>query len=95
LGINQSVEKVMQLIKGESSYWINQNPDLFPNLKGKKFEWQSEFFALSVSESILKRVRNYIKNQEVHHCKKSFDDEYEKIREVFKNGVTGETKTSD
>ncbi len=53
-GINQSVEKVMQLIKGESSYWINHNPDLFPNLKGKKFEWQSEFFALSVSESILK-----------------------------------------
>jgi REP element-mobilizing transposase RayT len=39
LGINQSVEKVMQLIKGESSYWINQNPDLFPNLKGKRFEW--------------------------------------------------------
>jgi REP element-mobilizing transposase RayT len=69
LGINQSVEKVMQLIKGESSYWINKNPNLFPNLKGKRFEWQSEFFALSVSESILKRVRNYIKNQEAHHCK--------------------------
>lgn len=83
LGINQSVEKVMQLIKGESSYWINQNPDLFPNLKGKRFEWQSEFFALSVSESILKRVRNYIKNQESHHSKKPFGEEYDKIKKVF------------
>ncbi len=83
LGINQSVEKVMQLIKGESSYWINKNTDLFPNLKGEKFEWQSEYFALSVSESILKRVRNYIKNQENHHRKKSFGEEYDKIREVF------------
>ena len=90
LGINQSVEKVMQLIKGESSYWINQNPDLFPNLKGKRFEWQSEFFALSVSESILKRVRNYIKNQEAHHCKKSFEDEYVQIRNVFKKEDTSD-----
>lgn len=73
----------MQLIKGESSYWINKNPDLFQNLKGKRFEWQSEFFALSVSESILKRVRNYIKNQENHHRKKPFGEEYDKIKEVF------------
>ena len=68
----------------------NKNPDLFPNLKGKKFEWQSEFFALSVSESILKRVRNYIKNQEAHHSKKSFEDEYVQIRNVFKKEDTSD-----
>jgi putative transposase len=88
LGINQSVEKVMQLIKGESSYWINKNTDLFPNLKGEKFEWQSEYFALSVSESILKRVLNYIKNQENHHRKKSFGEEYDEIKGIFENEST-------
>jgi putative transposase len=78
----------MQLIKGESSYWINKNIDLFPNLKGEKFEWQSEYFALSVSESILKRVLNYIKNQENHHRKKSFGEEYDEIKGIFENEST-------
>lgn len=76
LKVNQSVDKVMQLIKGESSFWINKNSHLFPNLKGRKFEWQDEYFALSVSQSILNRVRNYIKNQEEHHNVKSFKEEY-------------------
>ena len=63
LNINQSVDKVMQLIKGESSFWINKNRHLFPNLKGRKFEWQDEYFALSVSESVVYKVRNYIKEE--------------------------------
>jgi hypothetical protein len=49
----------MQLIKGESSYWINKE-----QLLNRKFEWQDEYFAVSVSESMLDKVRNYIKNQE-------------------------------
>lgn len=64
----------MQLIKGESSFWINQQ-----KLTKTKFQWQSEYFAVSVSESILDKVRKYIKNQEEHHKKKSFQDEYEKF----------------
>ena len=83
LGVNQSVDKVMQLIKGESSFWINKNKHLFPNLKGRKFEWQDEYFALSVSESVLNRVRNYIKNQEEHHKKKTFKNEYDEIIEKY------------
>lgn len=59
------------LIKGESSYWINKN-----KLTRTKFEWQDEYIALSVSESFVKKVRNYISNQEKHHIKKSFTDEY-------------------
>jgi len=82
--INQSVDKIMQLIKGESSYWINKNNHLFPNLSGKKFEWQDEYFALSVSESILPRVRNYIKNQESHHKKRTFKSEYDEIIDKYK-----------
>jgi REP element-mobilizing transposase RayT len=74
LGANQTIEKVMQLIKGESSFWINKE-----KLTKEKFQWQSEYFAVSVSESILDKVRNYIKNQENHHAKKTFQEEYEEF----------------
>lgn len=84
LGVNQSIEKIMQLIKGESSFWINKNKHLFPNLEGRRFEWQEEYFALSVSESVLDKVRNYIRNQEAHHQKKDFKQEYDEIIEKFK-----------
>lgn len=62
------------LIKGESSYWINKN-----KLTSTKFEWQDEYIALSVSESIVEKVRKYISNQEQHHIKKSFTDEYKEF----------------
>ena len=65
------IGKVVQLIKGESSFWINKN-----NLTVEKFHWQDGYFAVSVSESIIEQVRNYIKNQETHHLKKTFSDEY-------------------
>ena len=83
LNINQSVDKIMQLIKGESSFWINKNTNLFPSMKGRKFEWQDEYFALSVSESVVNKVRNYIKNQEEHHKKKTFKEEYDEIIEKY------------
>jgi REP element-mobilizing transposase RayT len=83
LNINQSVDKVMQLIKGESSFWINKNRHLFPNLKARKFEWQDEYFTLSVSESVVDKVRNYIKSQEEHHKKKTFKEEYDEIIEKY------------
>lgn len=74
LSTNQTIEKVMQLIKGESSFWINQQ-----KLTETKFQWQSEYFAVSVSESILDKTRNYIKNQEKHHSRKSFREEYKEF----------------
>jgi REP element-mobilizing transposase RayT len=72
LGTDQTIEKIMQLIKVESSFWINKN-----RLCKTKFEWQNEYFAVSVSESNLPSVRKYIANQETHHRTKSFDDEFE------------------
>lgn len=62
LRADQTIQKVMKLIKGESSFWINKN-----NLTKEKFEWQDEYFAASVSDSMLDNVREYIKNQEEHH----------------------------
>lgn len=49
-----------------------------------KFEWQDEYFAVSVSESILERVRNYIKNQEQHHSKQTFEEEYNEFMTKYK-----------
>ena len=74
LGVDQNIQKVIQLIKGESSFWINKN-----ELTKDKFQWQEEYFAVSVSESILDKVREYIKNQEEHHKKKSFQEEYDEF----------------
>lgn len=78
LSSNQNIEKVAQLIKGESSFWINKN-----SLTIEKFHWQDGYFAVSVSESIIEQVRNYIKNQETHHLKKTFSDEYLDIMKKY------------
>lgn len=45
----------MPLIKGESSFWINKN-----QLTKAKFEWQDEYFAVYVSESLVDKVRDYL-----------------------------------
>jgi len=62
----------MQLIKGESSFWINKN-----KLTKLKFGWQDEYFVVSVNQTTLPSVRKYIADQEMHHKNVSFDDEFE------------------
>ncbi|MEO5911812.1 MAG: IS200/IS605 family transposase [Pelobium sp.] len=94
LGVDQTIQKTMQLIKGESSFWINKQGILNDIYKYEKFEWQDEYFASSVSYSMIEKVRNYIKNQEDHHKKKSFEKEYEEFIEKydfekFKDGEFG------
>ena len=78
LGRNQTLSKVMQLVKGESAFWFNKQ-----NFIKSKLEWQDEYFAGSVSPSAINRVRNYIKNQEAHHLKKTFQQEYDELIEKF------------
>jgi len=72
LGLNAdvSISKTIQLIKGETSYWINKK-----SLVKTRFEWADEYYAVSVSESKLDDVRKYINNQEEHHRKKTFGEE--------------------
>ncbi len=72
LSTDQTLEKIMQLIKGESSFWINKM-----KLTKTRFEWQDEYFVVSVNESSLDGVRKYIGNQEEHHRKVGFDVEFE------------------
>jgi len=78
LGADQTMRQLMQLIKGESSHWINKE-----KLLHETFEWQDEYFAVSVSESMVDKVRDYIKNQESHHAQKTWNDEYNKLIEKY------------
>ena len=72
LGTEQTISKLAMLIKGESSFWVNKQ-----KIIKDKFEWQDEYIALSVSESAIDKVRQYILNQDDHHKKKSFMQEYD------------------
>jgi REP element-mobilizing transposase RayT len=76
LGREQTISQVAQLIKGESSFWINQN-----KLTTGKFMWQDDYWAVSVSESHVQQTRGYINKQEEHHSQKTFSQEVE----VFTN----------
>ena len=86
LNADQTIANTIQLIKGESSYWINKN-----KLTPQKFEWQDDYFAVSVSESGIDKVRDCIKNQEEHHKKKTFQQEYDEFMERYGFALTRST----
>lgn len=71
---DQTIAKVSQLLKGESSYWVNDQ-----NIVNGKFEWQDEYIAVSVSESMVDKMREYIRNQKEHHRTKTFNEEYQEF----------------
>ena len=81
LGKSQSLQQIMQLIKGESSHWINKE-NILEN-KRIKFNWQEEYFAVSVSESVVEKVRKYIENQEEHHSNKTYQQEYDAFIKTY------------
>lgn len=89
LGTEQTIAKTAMLIKGESSFWVNKL-----NLLNTKFEWQDEYIALSVSYSASDKVKTYILNQEEHHRKKTFSEEYEAFLEAI-NLETVSAKAND
>ena len=78
LGSDQPISKVAQLIKGESSWWINKK-----KLMDAKFVWQDDYWAVSVSESHIPAVREYIKTQEEHHRVKSFAEEIDEFMNKY------------
>ena len=66
-----SLSDVLRTVKTNSSRWVHEE---FPSLR--KFAWQTGFGAFSVSYGHLERVRNYIANQQEHHRRKTFQEEY-------------------
>lgn len=78
LNADMSISKQMQLIKGESAFWMNRN-----SILKTKFAWADGYFAASVSENSLHKVRQYIQGQEEHHRKITFTDEYNHFLKEF------------
>jgi putative transposase len=70
------LSKIMQKIKGNSSKWINTQ-----GILKDRFSWQDGYGAFSVSESQVPVVVRYVKEQEAHHRKLSFKDEFTQILE--------------
>jgi putative transposase len=68
---NVSVSNTIYELKRGSSLFINQNRLCLGN-----FSWQEGYGGFSYGRSEIQAVYDYIKNQEVHHKKKSFRDEY-------------------
>ena len=68
---NQALSELVNQIKSNSSKWINDKHFL-----PIRFEWQKGYGAFSYGKSQITDVINYINNQEAHHQKKSFKDEY-------------------
>lgn len=75
---DQSLSDLMRIVKGDSSEWIN-NTKLTPSL----FRWQEGYGAFSYSKSQINKVATYIENQELHHKKTTFLNEYRQFLKKF------------
>jgi len=64
------LDYVLRDIKADSSGWVHKV------VGQKKFAWQSGYLGLTVSPSQIERVKHYILNQEKHHRRQSFQEEY-------------------
>lgn len=68
----------MRIVKGDSSEWINKE-----KLTSSTFRWQEGYGAFSYSRSQIKAVAEYIENQEEHHRKRTFLEEYKLFLDQF------------
>jgi putative transposase len=84
LGAEQSISKIAMFLKGESSHWMNKH-----NLMKMKFEWQDEYIAVSVSDSNVETIQGYIQNQEEHHRKRTFVEEYDELMTKYGTRISG------
>ncbi len=85
LNSTTSIAKAIQFLKGGSSKWIHET---FPELK--LFSWQEGYGAFSIGISNMEETIKYIENQENHHKKIGFQDEY--LNFLRKNNVEFDVK---
>ncbi len=78
LGKDQNIHEVVRLIQSASAEWIHSNDP-----GDALFEWQSDYWAVSVSESKLEGIRNQILNQDQHHESISFEQELDVFLNEF------------
>ncbi|MBR3709735.1 MAG: transposase [Bacteroidales bacterium] len=71
LSKNETVSHLLEEVKRNSSRWIKTIDDRYGH-----FAWQGGYAAFSISESVLPKTINYVRNQKAHHEKSSFRKEY-------------------
>ena len=71
LSKNESISHVVEEVKRNSSRWIKSI-----NARYERFEWQGGYGAFSVSQSVVTKTLEYIKNQKTHHEKRGLRDRY-------------------
>lgn len=76
---SMSISDLVRNVKNNSSNFINSKKYV-----AGKFSWQEGYGAFSYSQSQIDSVFNYIKNQESHHQKRTFREEYLDMLEKFK-----------
>ena len=81
---HQLIPDLLQDIKGSASAWINKKGFI----QGK-FGWQAGYGAFSYSHSQIDSVVKYIINQEEHHKKKTFGQEYMELLQRFNPARAG------
>lgn len=74
-----TIARAIQLIKTGSTRWVRER-------EYRLFEWQEGFAAFSVSLSNVEKVKEYIRDQEKHHRKMTFADEWNAL--LKKHGIT-------
>jgi len=78
-----SISEFLIKLKSQSSGWANRQT------RGR-FKWQVKYGAFTVSQSQVERVREYIRNQETHHSRTSFEDEFKVL--LRSHGIDFEEK---
>ena len=76
--------EAIQKLKANSSRWVSE--------QGILFEWQRGYGAFSVSPSQIPIVKNYIRNQERHHKKRNFQQEFDLL--LLRSGIMQNPKTT-
>jgi hypothetical protein len=75
--------RFLSKLKSISSGWARRQTQ-------KRFNWQAEYGAFSVSPSQVERVQDYIRNQEAHHAQISFEEEFKVL--LKSHGIEFEEK---
>ena len=76
----ESLSNLIKELKRDSTIWINKNRFVLGH-----FSWQEGFGAFTYSKSQLSAVCGYIVNQEIHHQKKTFEEEYDDFLRKYGN----------
>ncbi len=74
-----SVSELMKTVKAKSSKFVNDH-----SLTPVRFEWQEGYGVFSYAQRDVDMIYKYIQNQQVHHAKQTFKDEYLELLKEFK-----------